>query len=210
MPFTDEERLAHAQKYLKEITPIALRDRNWTLYRDALKQMLGIEREIAEKNGEPYAMPLEFPVKWDVGAPLPHLLQSEYHTFLIFYSEDSVASTANPTSNLGIAVVEFERCLSAKLGAPNDEVLEGHPLHGKGLEAYTAQLVQNSPWLAELQQINSVHHFYNPDTWQNYHHYVLWFHDTSFECIAESFTVELHNDSLASVIRQTCERLLEN
>lgn len=209
MPFTDAERLAHAQKYLKEITPIALRDRNWTLYRDALNQMLNIEREIAQKNGEPFAIPLEFPVKWDVGAPLPHVLQNEYRTFLIFYSEEP-KSTEDQNSDLKIAVVEFTRCLSAKLGAPNDEVLEGHPLHGKGLEVYTAQIVQNSPWLAELQQINSVHYFYQPDAWLNYQHYVLWFHDTTFECIAESFTVELFHDSLGSVIRQTCERLLEN
>ena len=35
-----------------------------------------------------------------------------------------------------LGLVEFDGCISAKLGAPNDEVFEGHTLNGRGLEAY--------------------------------------------------------------------------
>ncbi len=34
---------------------------------------------------------------------------------------------------------------TAQLGHPNDEVLSGHRLYKKGLEAYTAQIIVNSP-----------------------------------------------------------------
>jgi hypothetical protein len=42
------------------------------------------ERALAAAKGEEYALPLEFPVRWDTGAPLPHLLQSDERTFLFF------------------------------------------------------------------------------------------------------------------------------
>ena len=51
-----------------------------------------------------------------------------------------------------LALVEFVGCVSARLGSPNDEVFEGHPLSGKGLDGYTAQRVVNSRWLAELAE----------------------------------------------------------
>src|SRR5436189_5668267 len=54
-----------------------------------------------------------------------------------------------------IALVEFLHCRALKFGAPNDEVLSGHPLYGKGLDFYGVHLVANSRWLAELQQINA-------------------------------------------------------
>ena len=56
-----------------------------------------------------------------------------------------------------LGLVAFGGCISAKLGAPNDEVFEGHPLSGKGLEAHVAQRVVNSRWLKELETISSVH-----------------------------------------------------
>lgn len=93
------------------------------------------------------------------------------------------------------------RHVSAKLGSPNDEVFHGHPLAGKGLEGYTAQLVRNSRWLSELQQINSVHAGYRPEAWQKRNHYVFWFHDTTFECIAEGST-----SSCATARCRSCSR----
>ena len=66
-----------------------------------------------------------------------------------------------------LALVEFDFCFAARLGAPNDEVFEGHPLAGKGLDGYTAQIVKNSRWIHELENINSVHRMYNADSWRN-------------------------------------------
>ena len=107
-----------------------------------------------------------------------------------------------------LALVEFRRCISAKLGAPNDEVFHGHALAGKGLDAYSAQLVRRSRWLAELQKTNSVHSAYRAESWQNRNHYVFWFHDSTFECIAESFTVERHACSMSALLGEACRRLV--
>jgi hypothetical protein len=107
-----------------------------------------------------------------------------------------------------LALVQFERCFSAKLGAPNDEVLAGHPLYGRGADGYTAQRVRNSRWLNEIDKIESVHRGYNPETWRSLEHFVFWFHDTTFECIAKSFKLERRSCSMAELLVEMSRRVV--
>lgn len=196
----------------KHFTPTA----GWDNYRRANEAVLQLERNLAEARGEPYALPLEFPVEWDTGAPCPQLLQNDDKTFLIFFVanidpnwDGSYVISRNPVTEVAkLAVVEFFRCSSAKLGCPNDEVLNGHYLYGKGQEAYTAQLVANSPWISEIQKINKVHHRYDPELWTAKKHFVFWFHDTTFECVAESFGVKLFNGTLPDLLAEVCKKLV--
>lgn len=189
----------------------------WEEYRAADSAVLILERECAAVKGEEYAVPLEFPVQWDAGAPMPHLLVNDSKCLLIFYLSEvdpgwdgTNLSVVDPTSeaSASLALVEFDLCTSAKLGTPNDEVFEGHRLNGRGLEAYRAQEVINSPWIAEIQRTNSVHAGYNPDNWRDARHFIFWFHDSTFECIARSFKVELYNESFPELVRRAAERLL--
>jgi hypothetical protein len=190
----------------------------WEEYQNATAALLAAERALAAFKNEEHAVPLEFPVQWNTGAPLPQLLVNNHRAFLIFLVriidpnwDGSYVTIKNPGSQQreSLALVEFRRCISAKLGSPNDEVFHGHPLAGKGLEYYTAQLVQNSRWIAELQKINSVHACYRPEAWQQANHYVFWFHDNTFECIAESYAVELHDRSMPDLLVEVCRRLVE-
>lgn len=189
----------------------------WDEYRSAQAALLVAERELAAFENEEHAVPLEFPVRWDTGAPLPHLLVNDHRAFLVFLLrtidprwDDTYATIKSPASEQreSLALVEFKRCSAAKLGAPNEEVFAGHPLAGKGLEAYTAQLVRNSRWLVEIQKTNSVHAGYRPESWLKRNHYVFWFHDTTFECIAESFEVEVHDCSMPALLAIACQRLV--
>ena len=186
-------------------------------FRAAHEAALSAERTLAAALGEPHAVPLDFPVRWDIGAPLPHLLQSDYRTFLLFLLGDSalpadhthvtVVSPGNPSPS-ALAIVEFKGCVSAKMGAPNDEVIEGHPLHGKGLAAYRPMRVVNSPWIQELQRINSVHRQYRPERWATLSHYVFGFHDCTFECVASSFAVETTSTTIPAALATLCQRLV--
>ena len=106
-----------------------------------------------------------------------------------------------------MALVEFERCGSKKLGSPNEEVFHGHPLYGKGLDGYTAQIVRNSKWLAELEGINQVHERYDSDRWRKLKHFVFWFHDSTFECIAEDYKVEVFHETLAQILARVYDRM---
>ena len=186
--------------------------------RDAEQALLALERERARALGEEYADELDFPVAWDIGAPLPHLLVNDYRAFLIFLVrrvdpkwDGTYATVKDPSSHQAesLALVELKRCIAAKLGAPNDEVFHGHPLAGRGQTPYAAQLVRNSRWLAELERINSVHACYRPQAWRDYKHYVFWFHDSTVECIAESFAIELHQCSFLELLVEASRRLVQ-
>lgn len=185
-------------------------------YRAASAEVQRLGVQLAAAKGESHAVPLEFPVQWDSGAPLPHLIRNDHQTFLAFLVrvhdpkwDGTYATVKSPADTTAepLALVEFQRCVSAKLGDPNDEVLFGHPLAEKGLEAYTAQIVINSPWLAELERINSVHDGYRPEFWRSLKHYVFWFHDSTFECVAESFSVEVFHETFSALLARICSRL---
>lgn len=106
-----------------------------------------------------------------------------------------------------IAVVEFEYCSAAKMGAPNDEVFHGHPLDGSGLSPYTPMKVENSPWIDELAKINSVHRGFNPEIWEAQTHFIFGFHDSTFECVAESFSVTTSSYSIRETLINLCKNL---
>jgi len=218
-----EARLAQAQaRYEKATKALAPKHKGgeWEEWRAAYHELLEDERALALAKGEETALPCPWEVPWDMGAPLPHVLSSGYKTYLMYLVREpdpnwdgTYVTVVDPTSPevLPIALVEFIRCYDFKFGGPNDEVMEGHPLHGKGLGSYDAHLIANSHWLAELEQINSVHIFYNPSAWKGpkLKHYMLLFHDEMFECIAEDHKIEVFQGTFELVFEVATRRLFE-
>lgn len=215
-----EQRLADARQRLdRAMKALAPKHHGGEMeeYWAAHSELLRVERELASASGEEFAVPLDFPVRWDIGAPLPHLIVSDTRALLSFYLREtdpnwdgSYVTLKDPSDGSveSLALVEFEHCISAKLGGPNDEVFEGHPLSGRGLEPYSAQVVKNSRWIQELESINSVHRMYNPDLWRDSNHYVFWFHDSTFECVARSYKVETHRESMTEMLARMAQRAL--
>ena len=184
-------------------------------YRAADDELLMVQRALAAARGEAHAVPIDFPVRWSSGAPLPHLLRSDNRTLLLFVLEDvdpgwdgSFPRIVGPTTERDIAVVEFDQCVSAKLGMPNDEAFHGHPLAGRGLRVYGAFEIVNSGWIAELAAINAVHPKDDPATWSGLTHFILGFHDSTFECVALRFRVETRRGSIADALTEACRRLV--
>lgn len=190
----------------------------WDAWRAADSDVLTLERRVAAAKGEPYAVPADFPVKWDISAPLPLLLCGDHKAFLTFcLSEPNPAwdgisaKTVDPASleSPALCLVTINGCLSAKLGAPNDEVHHGHVLHGRGLEPYTAQIVVNSPWLTEVRANNEVHPGYGPERWESAKHFILWFHDSTFECLAASLDAEVISERREDLLKRVTAMLIE-
>lgn len=177
----------------------------WQRWEEAWDRKLALEAQLASAKNEPYAVSAHFPVKWDTGAPMPHLFTTSGRALLIFLVGGNHSDGNAPPP---LALVEFHGCQAAKLGSPNDEVFHGHHLYGRGLQGDTVQIVHNSPWIAEIQAINKVHHLYNVDNWRTLKHYVFWFHDDTFECIAESFTADVFYERWSEIAARACERLL--
>lgn len=187
-------------------------------YKEAREEVLRLERELAAENNEEYAVKIEFPVEWDRGAPLPHLFLNDNCAFLTFYIREhdpnwdgTYVNVIDPADEMpvSLALVQFNSCRIAKLGAPNDEVFHGHPLNGKGLEAYSPLVIKNSKWIEEIKSINKVHSYYSEKHWRNCNHYLFGFHDTTFECIAKSFEVSLYKTNMEHLMSIVCKKMLE-
>jgi hypothetical protein len=106
-----------------------------------------------------------------------------------------------------LALVEFKSA-TVKFGGSNDEVMHGHPLHGKGLMPYGAHYVLNSRWKHDLEEINKVHSQYTPDRWKELQHYLFAFHDETFECLALGHRVEPQRTSAKDLVQAVVERML--
>ena len=163
--------------------------------------------------------PLDIGLQWDVGAPLPHLLQSERRTFLIFYLSDPWADwdgtsieVIDPTSPAPapLGVVQWLSCGGAVLGGPNDEAYSGHRLWGQGLSeigVYGAAEVMDSEWIAALEKQNRVHPNHRSDAFASYRHFILGFHDSTFECVAEGFRAWKAEISMPEMLGALAARL---
>ena len=151
-------------------------------------------------------------LKWDTGAPLPHLLQSEQRTFLVFYLQDATTPwdgttvqimDASSSEAYPVGVIEWLWCAGAVLGGPNDEVFHGHRLWKQGLSdvgAYAAGEVIGSRWIDEMDQANRVHRNYRGNAPNAQRHFILGFHDSTFECVAEGFKTWTTVASMPEVI----------
>jgi hypothetical protein len=187
-------------------------------FRAAVDEQHRLEREVALAKGEETAVVIDWQPQWDVGAPLPHVLSSGLRTFLVYMVSEpdpdwdgTYANMVDATSDATepLAIVEFERCYAYKFGGHNDEVIYGHPLYGKGLEAYGAHEVINSRWLAAEQAINSVHRGYRPETWTALKHYLLEFHDDCFECLARGYKIQQVRCSFREAVDRLVGRLFK-
>lgn len=151
-----------------------------------------------------------------VGAPIPIVLAGEYDVFLAYYLENiseswdgaSVRMVSADTEGEPVAIVKFVDCYSHMFGAPNDEAFQGHPLSERGLKSYGVFEVQNSSWIRKLEKMNSIHPCHDKKSFmEDKKHYVFSFHDTTFECIAKDFEVDVTSGSVKSVIPGLLEKL---
>ena len=150
-----------------------------------------------------------------VGAPLPTVLSDEYKILLAYLVQDTPSDWDGSTirivgpraSGEPLALVEFQAYASFMFGAPNDEAFAGHPLAKRGLHPYGAFQIENSSWIRQLERMNSVHPYHKPERYERLKHFIFAFHDSTFECVAEGFTVSEHDGSLESFLPLMQSRL---
>ena len=159
-------------------------------------------------DGRDTVVELEGVPQSSVGAPLPIVLSDEHKVLLAYIVEDtppdwdgSYVRVVDPsTSGEPLALVEFISYWSFMFGGPNDEAFAGHPLASRGLHPYGAFQIENSSWVRVLEKMNSVHPSHIPERFGRLKHFVFAFHDSTFECVAEGFTVSEHEGSLQSLL----------
>lgn len=151
-----------------------------------------------------------------VGAPLPVVLADEHTVLLAYLLEDrdpawdgTSVRVVTASSDGPAALVRFQRTWVFQFGPPNDEAFHGHPLFARGLHPYAAFEVQDSSWLRALESMNSVHEYHSPDRFRQLRHFVFAFHDSTFECVADGFTVELRDGPLTKVVSEMSDLLAQ-
>src|SRR5262249_49172654 len=115
--------------------------------------------------------------KMETGAPHP----------IVFSTERSLAISYWVRESEELAIIRFHRPSFHLFGPPNDEAIRGHPLAPRGLTSYRMFQVLNSSLVRHLERMNSVHPRHDPKRFQDRKHYILTFHDSTFECLARGF-----------------------
>jgi hypothetical protein len=162
--------------------------------------------EVDEKDK---VIPLDDVPQSSVGAPIPIVLAGEHDVLVTYYLQNTpedwdgttVKVVGKETEGESVAVVKFSLCFAHMFGPPNDEAFSGHPLSDRGLEPYSAFKIENSSWVRRLEKMNSVHPYHNKEHYmKGRNHYVLSFHDSTFECIAEGYEINISTGSVSSMI----------
>ena len=142
-----------------------------------------------------------------LGAPLPRILADEHTCLVGFYLEardpdwdGTYVRVVEPAATGGpVAVVSFPLYRATMFGPPNDEAFSGHPLSSRGLRPYGAFEVHESSWIHQLERMNSVHPQHRPARYLELRHFILAFHDSTFECVAKRYEVTQHAGPLDRV-----------
>ena len=143
-----------------------------------------------------------------VGAPSPIILSDEHRILLAYIIQAPAESSLEQAEGEDFALIEFQRYRSFMFGAPNDEAFSGHPLASRGLHPYACFQIEASSWIRQLERMNSVHFGHDPTRFARYNHYVFAFHDSTFECVAENFTVSEHCGTLETLVTVMQRRLI--
>jgi len=97
-----------------------------------------------------------------------------------------------------VALITFSSLEAHYFGPPHVDAVTRHPLHSRGVDIYGAFEVHDSSWIRELRQIAGRR--------IDARHFILTFHDSTFECIAGNFTVSMQRGHPAEVIRGATNR----
>lgn len=162
---------------------------------------------------------LDLGPKWDTGAPLPHVVTSSNTCVLVCHASESdpawdgsfvtVVSPSDPAPS-PLVVFTFRRVHSIKFGGPNDEVMHGHPFSDRGLVPYGAHIIHKSPWIAEEEQINSVHPLHRAQGYRSLRHYFFAFRDETFEALARDVEVRFVVSTMASQLQEAVRLFTSN
>jgi hypothetical protein len=137
------------------------------------------------------------------GAPLPHLELDERGVRLIYYLAESWRVSHGLDGDKHVAICRFNSCSAVYFGVPSDEALLNHPLYGRGLGFYGAFRVERSSWAAALSEVGSRKDAPAPRmATPKRTHWIITMHDSTFECVAGSVTVDVRGGAMTNVIAE--------
>ena len=129
-------------------------------------------------------------------APVPMLLVGQHHLHLAYrmhmppddaWDGSTCRVVSENTENEECCLVSFHGPTAHKFERGGFDYGSGtHPLEGAGLEAYALYEIEGSKWAVANGGLR---------------HFVFMFHDTTFECVAESYSFRTERSSVSSLVR---------
>jgi hypothetical protein len=105
-------------------------------------------------------------------------MATEHRLVLVYYT----------ATDYDTAVCVFDHCFEFHMGMPGEDQMQRHPLRPSGVRAFGAYRIEDSPWIAELEErYNVISEFSRGE--RHYQHYLFAFHDRCFECVAAGLAV---------------------
>jgi len=143
----------------------------------------------------------------DTGSPSPQILAAEAQVIVTYRLNNPDLRSAEKAGDVDAylaakdrwALLTFSAVTAHHFGWPNEDVLNAHPLYARGLSHYGIFEVKHSSWIREIQTGNSVHPHHRSDWLADRRHFIITFHDSTFECIAQSYTFEVVHDPAESL-----------
>ncbi len=153
-----------------------------------LGELLSAERDLAKLLNKPFAVPLDWPLKWTGEEPL--VFFKNLHLYLS-YPINVKTSRANsleqiPSDRIPFAFVTFSCVRGVRITDANEEVFEFGAYFGKGLSPVGAHIIEDSDWIKQIVKINHGHDCFEASEWTGLKHYHLQFHDLTLECAAKN------------------------
>jgi hypothetical protein len=139
-----------------------------------------LQRQSMQNGTRPWCELLELPEAPRDNDPQPGVVAGQDATELTFQTMSGSTLT-----------VTFSGSQAATLAPPTVGTIASHRLWGSGIEPNQAHVVHNSAWIATAFQQDRYQPGHDPQAWTDLTHYVFTFEGATFECIAESHTVDL-------------------
>ncbi|HYA02438.1 MAG TPA: hypothetical protein VEI04_04915 [Syntrophobacteria bacterium] len=139
-----------------------------------------------------------------VNAACPVVVAGEDHLFVLYVLQsipegwyDTWVKIMSPDAHgEPFALIVFHHPVAYGRGVPDDEALQGHPLHKRGLRPNGAFEIENSSWQDGLMKTSRFQTAHRVEHYHHYRHFVLAFRDTAFECLAETYSIRLGTGSV--------------
>lgn len=153
--------------------------------------------------------------------PAETVIQDGWATYLLFFAVSKGVGQSGYLDDLGVAVLNCDRCVMAKFGYPNDEGLPEHPLYRCGMAETVSNVLEvvDSEWAAEVnaQRAASARRIWGSrgiaPNWledRKSRHFTVTLKEKTFECLATSIMVERFFPTFAEATAYVMAKLAEH
>jgi hypothetical protein len=192
--------MANEEQLAKELERITTEIREAVSQRhvpslELYSRQLELQRELGRIRGTEFAERVDEP-RLRVGF--------EWHVTAGFAQDTILAcDLVNPDERGRSVLFRFRSVIETRFGGLNDELLDEHPLFGKGLDVVGFYIVRNSSWKESMGKAMSHHSGFDSTAWSDLNHYLFRDKGGELGCLAKGFDWKVSTAS----IKEICDRL---